>query len=280
MTPDPRDSRAVLDEARLVERLRDSDAAAYRQLVQAHAARLLQVATRLLGESRDAEDVVQDAFVAAWQAIGDFDGRSTLEAWLRRKTVDKALARLRARRNEVAIARRADVAASAQVSPPALPPDRALQLAELHQRAWSAIGALEEDDRVVLILRDVEHLASKDVAARLGLSDAAVRQRLHRARQAVATRLRSELGEATSITCGGDLDLLFDHLDGELAGAVAAAVADHLATCGLCQGLKYSYQAVFAAVGAAEAAVSASRVAALIDGAIHAASAGPARSPD
>ncbi len=90
-------------------------------------------------------------------------------------------------------------------------------------------------------------LSSKEVAAQLGLSDAAVRQRLHRARQLVAERLRPEVRGAASITCGGNLDLLQDAIDHDLVGDLVAEVAAHIGECVICQGLRGHYEDTIAA---------------------------------
>jgi RNA polymerase sigma-70 factor, ECF subfamily len=231
----------------LVERLSSGDNAAYQELVRNHASRLLGVATRLVGDGRDADDVVQETFVAAWRGMANFDGRAALSTWLHRIAVNASLARLRtrARRQEVQM----EAYTNDEDTGPSLEPATgdARAEAETRRTVWGAVDALSDDDRTVLILRDVEELSSKEVAAQLGLSDAAVRQRLHRARQLVAERLRPEVRGAASVTCGGNLDLLQDAIDHVLVGDLVAEVTAHIGGCAICQGLRGHYEDAIAA---------------------------------
>jgi RNA polymerase sigma-70 factor, ECF subfamily len=232
--------RAPPAEESLVQGLRDGDAGAYEALVRAHIGRLLNLARRLLGDESEAEDAVQEAFLGAWRGIHGFDGRSSIGTWLHRIAVRASLARLRARsrRQEVsleALNGAADGGARLAMSEGAAagPPDPAV--AELGRRLWRAIEELPEEHRTVLLLRDVEEMASKEVAELLGLSDASVRQRLHRARRAVADRLRPDLVPERDLVCGGRLDLLFDLIDGELAPPLRDQVSAHVSGCDTCR---------------------------------------------
>lgn len=143
------------------------------------------------------------------------------------------------------------------------PPDtRATEAAaqtEIASTVWSAIESLEEEYRTVLVLRDIEELSSKEVALALSISDASVRQRLHRARQSIAERLRPELRGADAITCGGRLDLLFDHLDGVLEEKLRVPVGAHVAGCATCTALASGYVVTLAEIKSAAPTVSASR---------------------
>jgi predicted DNA-binding protein (UPF0251 family) len=136
--------------------------------------------------------------------------------------------------------------------------------AETRRTVWRAVDALRDDERTVLILRDVEELSSKEVAALLGLSDAAVRQRLHRARQLVAERLRPEVRGAAGIRCGGNLDLLQDAIDDVLGGDLLATVAAHIGGCAICQGLRGHYTDTIAAPRRWPPALATERAAAVI----------------
>jgi RNA polymerase sigma-70 factor, ECF subfamily len=256
----------MLDDSQhsLLERLQRGDNAAYHELVTTHGARLHHVAVRLLGDNDDAAEIVQETFVAAWRGIATFDGRAALPTWLHRITVNAALMRLRqrTRRHEVSIEDVAPVkprrdamhnteygteSDDALAIDPEVVIDDPIERDEASRTIWAAVDTLGEDYRTILILRDVEELPSKEVAAQLGLSDATVRQKLHRARQAVAVRLRASLRDLPPLTCGGALDLLFDHLDDVLAGDLRTHVANHVASCGTCGPLSVTYQLAIAA---------------------------------
>jgi RNA polymerase sigma-70 factor (ECF subfamily) len=187
-------ARAVAEQALLV-RLRAGDDDAFAELVRAHAGRMLLLARRLLRDSQHAEDAVQDAFLAAFRAIDGFDGRALLGTWLHRIVVNSCLMRLR--RAEPAAASidallpafRAD--GRHDPAPAAWPDPRAshaetLALRDAVQRALDRLPAVY---RAAVVLRDLEGLDSAEAAAALGIGEDALRQRLHRGRQALAKLL-------------------------------------------------------------------------------------------
>ena len=88
------------EEKALLEALRAGDEAAYEKLVREHTGRMLSVARRFLREEDDARDAVQDAFVSAFRAIGNFEGGSRISTWLHRIVVNAALMKLRTRRRK------------------------------------------------------------------------------------------------------------------------------------------------------------------------------------
>ena len=143
-------------------------------------------------EGAAAEDVLQETFLAAWRAAGSFEGRSAARTWL------LTIARNQAWHHRERAAR--------------LPVDDGAELPELGEAAgWGAqspeegalrserrallaraLAALAPEDREVLVLRDLEELTGEEAAAALGLSLAAVKSRLHRARQRLAAELRRD----------------------------------------------------------------------------------------
>ncbi len=195
-TSEPEALKLPDDEAALVARLKRGDEAAYAHVVRTLGGRLLAVARRIARTEADAEDAVQEAFVSALRAIQDFDGRSALSTWLHRIVVNAALARLRRdkSRREGSIddlmPRFADdgehAAHNVRWNPVTPESDSRIQL---RGAVREALDTLPEDYRSVLILRDVTGMESKEVAAALGISDALVRQRLHRARLALMNLL-------------------------------------------------------------------------------------------
>jgi RNA polymerase sigma-70 factor (ECF subfamily) len=150
----------------------------------------------------EADDVLQDAFVSAFRHIGTFDGRSLLGTWLHRITVNAALMRRRAR------CRRPEVSIDAllprfnngyfEVLPPELPApvkNGGSLSTEDKEALWAAIDLLPEEFRAVVVFRDIEQMESAAVAMALGISDALVRQRLHRARLALVNLLQASAFE-------------------------------------------------------------------------------------
>ena len=260
------------DDAELWRDWQVGDSRAFESIVRRHTPRLLAVATRLTRDGVEASEVVQEAFIAAC----GFDGRAQLSTWLHRITINAALARLRrgARRREVSMEQAfAPVEEGGHGEPPDTAGAEAIARGEIAGTVWSAIETLPEDNRTVLVLRDIEGLSSKEVAVALGISDASVRQRLHRARQTVGERLRPELCGADTITCGGQLDLLFDHLDGALAADQVSPVGAHVSGCGTCASLASGYGTLLAVIKDAAPVTSPSRseaVASSVVGALRA----------
>ncbi len=222
-----------------IQALRAGEPAAFERLLRELGPRLLGTATRLLGDAEEAQDAVQEAFVATWKGVARFEGKSALYTWIHRILVNVCLARLRSagRRHQVDAsapdgldrARRTDLASSTsrgQVD--------AETRVVLRGSLQTALAAIDAESRTILLLRDVEGLSSKEVAAQLGVSDAVVRQRLHRARTAMADLLRPELCVGRELTCGGRLDLLMDLLDAALDRSLETQVTEHVDTCPTC----------------------------------------------
>ncbi len=177
--------------AELVRRLKAGEDAAFEELVRTYTGRLIAVAGRITRTETDAEDVVQEAFLSVFQSIDSFDDRSELGTWMHRVTVNAALMCLRQQKSrpEMSIDALLPQFEGGMHSehPRAWPAvtDEGDTRIEQREALWKAIDQLPEEFRTVIVLRDVEGLDSKAVATSLGISDALVRQRLHRGRQAL-----------------------------------------------------------------------------------------------
>jgi RNA polymerase sigma-70 factor (ECF subfamily) len=198
------DPSMLADEDALLRGLRAGDDAAFEALVRAHGGRMLAVARRLLGSEEDAKDAVQDAFISAFRSIGTFEGGSRLATWLHRIAINSALMKLRTRqrKNEQSIepllpAFRDDGHAVRPARPWKESADQAVQRHELREFVRESIDRLPETHRIVLVLRDIEELDTEETGRLLGISESAVKTRLHRARQALRTLIDPKLsGEA------------------------------------------------------------------------------------
>jgi RNA polymerase sigma-70 factor (ECF subfamily) len=195
------DAWSDAEEASLLARLRAGDDAAFESLVRRETPRLLLLARRLLGNEADAQDAVQEAFVSAFNALGDFHGESRLATWLYRITVNAALMKRRskARRRE----REIDTLlpqfgpGGHHVEPPSTwtePASAEAERAESQALVRRSIDQLPDTYRTILILRDIQELETDEVARHLGISSNAVKIRLHRARQALRTLLDQQMG--------------------------------------------------------------------------------------
>jgi RNA polymerase sigma-70 factor (ECF subfamily) len=151
--------------------------------------RVYHLARRLLGNDADAEDVTQEVFVQVLRKLPTFRGEAALSTWLYRVAVNAALAyrRKRAARTchestGVVEAFGADGRHRAPIRRWVHPPDEPVLDGETHRLIENAIAGLPEDSRVVLVLADLEDLSCPEISRLLGLSVAAVKSRLHRAR--------------------------------------------------------------------------------------------------
>lgn len=190
----------AIDEPELLERLRRGEDAAFEQLVRRSGPRLLAVARRLLRREEDAQDAVQEAFVAAFRAVHAFEGQSSLGTWLHRIVVNAALMKLRSarRRPEQSIEEllpsfEANGEHARDVRDWSAEPAIQLERQEQRRLVRACIDQLPERYRSVLVLRDVEELSTAETAAALGISEGAVKVRAHRARQALRTLLEQAL---------------------------------------------------------------------------------------
>lgn len=193
-------ARLVREELALVAALQERDskreAQAYERLVRTYGAQLLTVARHLLGSEADAHDVLQEAFLNIFLHIGSFAGDSRLLTWMHRIVVNAALMRLRSQRRkaehsieELLPTYREDGHQVRDTLP--WRPTAASELEDQQTRALvrRSIDQLPEAYRTVLILRDIQELDTQETAQIMGLSQGAVKVRLHRARQALRALL-------------------------------------------------------------------------------------------
>ena len=152
------------------------DTSAFPSIVQATQERLVRMSARLLGSVTDAEDVVQEAYLRAYRSLmaRRFDGRSRVMTWLHRIVLNATLDAKRARRRATAVKESSSEAAMSGVASS----EARIALRELAE--W--LGALPEEQQVVIALKAVEELSSSEIAEILGCSEGSVEQRLVRAR--------------------------------------------------------------------------------------------------
>ncbi|MGH7415601.1 MAG: sigma-70 family RNA polymerase sigma factor [Candidatus Rokuibacteriota bacterium] len=167
------------DAPRFLDRLRAGDATAFEELVMAYQHRVFGVALRMLGNSGEAQEVAQEAFLRAHRALGEFRGDAKLSTWLYAITSRLCLNRLAS--VERRLARQGDDALL-RLSDSSPRPDAVLERSELEAALQRAIAELSEERRMVVVLRDIEGLSYEEIAQVLELELGTVRSRLHRAR--------------------------------------------------------------------------------------------------
>lgn len=173
---------------------RAGDQAAYGRIVAACQNAVTAVALAITRDVPASEDIAQDAFVSAWQHLKRLQNPDSFLPWLRQITRNLARDHLRARRNRSIDGESAELAIELAADPGPTPA-QALIDDERERVAADLISALPEDSRETLLLYYREGQSSQQVAALLGLSDAAVRKRLSRARQSLQTDLLARFGD-------------------------------------------------------------------------------------
>jgi len=185
----------------VVARAKTRSEAAFEQLVDQYKRRVFRVAWKITCNHEDAEDVVQNAFVKAFQNLPDFRGDSRFYTWLVRITINEALMKIRRRRsNEVSIdeSKEADGRSVAiEIKDQAANPEQRCSQDEVQRILAANINDLEPTFRAVLQLRDIEGLSTKETAQALDLTSSAVKTRLQRARM----KLRKSLNDHYRPTC-------------------------------------------------------------------------------
>ncbi|HWO18454.1 MAG TPA: sigma-70 family RNA polymerase sigma factor [Kofleriaceae bacterium] len=186
-------------ERSLLRRLRDRDERAFRELLELHKDRVYNISFRMLGNRAEAEDVAQEVFISVFKTIDSFRAESKFSTWLYRVAVNhcknriKYLARRHDRdRDELDESSQHHQANGAVVGAPvrAAQPDRALEGAQMERLLQEAIGNLDDDHRIVVVLRDIEDLSIEEICEITGLPDGTVKSRLHRARLALRKKLQ------------------------------------------------------------------------------------------
>ena len=175
MTLEPQVSPGTDPDLEVVQRILDGEPHLFELLMRRHNQRVYRVARAFVRDAAEAEDVMQEAYVRAYQALADFAGRARFSTWLVRITVHEAMARRRRRRDGVPDA-------VEQLMDGAHGPDEAAISAEVRRLLENAIARLDEPFRVVFVLRAIEQLPVADVAECLQLDESTVKTRYFRAR--------------------------------------------------------------------------------------------------
>lgn len=180
----------------LVRRSAQGDREAFDALVTRHQASVFRLARHLMGAADEAEDVLQQTFLSAWQGARGFRGESGVRTWLLTIARNAAVSRRqKAAREPVDETSLDDLGIRAGWGGP--DPEQLAVAAEQRDRLAVALATLARDEREILTLRDLEGLPGDEVAAMLGLSLAAMKSRLHRARLSLGAAVRGELNHAT-----------------------------------------------------------------------------------
>jgi len=177
----------------LIARLKERDERAFNEIVRAHGDKVFSLVYRMIGNRAEAEDLAQEVFVTVFKTVDTFRGESKFSTWLLRiaanhcKNRIKYLSRRRTDANgldDIAEEKMSDVG-RAPVQSHIDAPDVLLEAAELDRIMQAAIGELDEEHRLLIILRDVEELSYEEIGEVTALPEGTIKSRLHRARMTI-----------------------------------------------------------------------------------------------
>lgn len=185
---------APMDDVALVARARAGDARAFSDLVSRYDRKIYRLARHITNSDEDAEDVLQEAFLKAYEHLDGFQGNAKFYTWLVRIAVNESLMKLRKRKSDrtVSLDEPADNGDEPIVREIAVwdgNPEQQYSSEELRSILDKAIASLKPTFRTVFLLRDVEDLSTEETAAALDISVPAVKSRLLRARLELRERL-------------------------------------------------------------------------------------------
>jgi RNA polymerase sigma-70 factor (ECF subfamily) len=220
-------------DAALIERAKAGDRAALEQLLEQIAPLVHRFGLRMCRHAADAEDVLQDTLLSVADHLAEYEGRASLASWVFMLARTACARRRRGLKNQPHLPEEAaGEAASAESSP-----EQAAGQKQLRAALERALAALSDEQREVLLLRDMEGLSAPEVAASLGLSVEAVKSRLHRARAKLREELEAVLERESPARLPGCPDVIAGFsrkLEGELGADDCAAMEKHLETCPAC----------------------------------------------
>ena len=196
--PAPSPAPAVPDEGVLVKRARQGDLAAYDDLVRRYQERIYSTIYHMTANHEDANDLAQEAFIKAYQALKSFKGGSSFYTWVYRIAVNKTINFLKQRKNRSHLSLD-DLDLNAEHDPDLVAlisektPRREINLTELQEKLNEAMQKLSEPHRLVVTLHDVQGLSHEEIAEIMECNIGTVRSRLFYARQQLQAYLSDYL---------------------------------------------------------------------------------------
>jgi RNA polymerase sigma-70 factor (ECF subfamily) len=188
------ESPTVMEDLELVSRARKGDSGAFGQLVSKYERKIFRLAKHITDSDEDAEDVLQETFLKAFEHLDGFQGNSKFYTWLVRIAVNESLMKLRKRKSSRTVSldeptENGDEPIVREIAVWEGNPEDRYSKDELKSILDKAIDGLKPAFRTVFLLRDVEELSTEETAAALDLSIPAVKSRLLRARLELRDKL-------------------------------------------------------------------------------------------
>jgi RNA polymerase sigma-70 factor (ECF subfamily) len=187
-------SQAGVDETTLVAQAREGDTRAFGELVRRYEGKIFRLAQHITQNREDAEDVLQETFMKAYEHLDQFKGDSKFYTWIVRIAVNQALMKLRRRKTDKSVSLDETIdtgedTITREIAAWDENPEQRFSRDELGEILDTAVESLEPPYRSVFVLRDVEELSTEETAEALNLSVPAVKSRLLRARLQLREKL-------------------------------------------------------------------------------------------
>lgn len=188
----------TLTDEQVVERVRAGETALYELLMRRHNQRVYRAVRSILPDDVEAEDVLQEGWVRAYEHLDQFERRASFATWVTKIAVYEAWARARKSKRWAPLENsEGEIMPDAERQPPyAESPESQAMRAQLGRILQTAVDSLPETYRSVFVLREVERLSTSETAECLGLSEEAVKTRLHRSRALLRRELEDRAGPA------------------------------------------------------------------------------------
>ena len=184
----------VFDESELVAKAREGDTSAFNRLVTQYERKIFRLAKHITQNDEDAEDVLQESFLKAYEHLKNFHGQSKFYTWLVRIAVNESLMKLRKRKSDKTVPLDEPVDTGEDMVAREIAvweenPEQKYSREELGTILDEAVDSLRPAFRTVFVLRDIEELSTEETAETLGISIPAVKSRLLRARLQLREKL-------------------------------------------------------------------------------------------
>lgn len=197
MATSPIVSRATLEgwsDEDVIKRVLAGESGAYEIIMRRYNQRLYRVALSILKDESESEDVMQDAYVRAFEHLSQFAGRSKFSTWLTRIAVHEALARLRRNQRCDSLDELTSFDGEPDMPSGVPDPEKLAATGEMSRFIRDALLALPAQHRTVIMLRDIEEMSTSEAADVLEISEENLKVRLHRARSALRDQLYDLVG--------------------------------------------------------------------------------------
>lgn len=196
----------TMDDCELVELAKSGNSSVFRIFMHRHSRQLYRVARCILGDDSDAEDVVQETYLKAFENLELFRGNCKLRTWLTRIAINEALGRARKRRpttdlSTLSILKNQEEVRQAIYGEGCMGsnPETDTSRAEVLRLLEDAVNALPEGFRVVFVMREMEQMTIEETASHLHIRPETIKTRLHRARRLLRSVLQEKLGVCTAL---------------------------------------------------------------------------------